>query len=101
MLFKIILKIIFWKRKYEPIEQIRVQNLIINASELHAFKTFKTLVKLIKKQTLSEVLSTIIADSDLNEIMKKRNRGLYVKIIRQRFHSNSMKCRVLGMLKCH
>ena len=31
--------------------------------------------------------------------MKKRNRGLYVKISRQRFDSNSLKCRVLGLLK--
>ena len=73
--------------------------MIINASELHAFKTIKLLVKLIKKQTLSEVFSTIIADSDLNYIMKKRNRGLYVKISRQSFDINSLKCRVLGMLK--
>ena len=48
---------------------------------------------------LSEVSSTIIADSDFNEIMKKRNRGLYVKISRQRLYSNSLKCRVLVMLK--
>ena len=48
MLIKRILKIIFWKRKYESIEQIRVQNLISNASELHAFEIFKILVKLIK-----------------------------------------------------
>ena len=33
-----------------------------------------------KKQMLSEVFSTIIADSDLNEIMNKRNCGLYVKV---------------------
>ena len=31
--------------------------------------------------------------------MKKRNRGQSVKISRQRFDSNSLKCRVLGMLK--
>ena len=55
MLIKRILKIIFWKRKYESIEQIRVQNLISSASELHAFEIFKIIVKLIKKQTLSEV----------------------------------------------
>ena len=99
MLTKIILKIIFWERKYESIEQIRVKNLISNAPELHALEIVKLLVKLIKKQTLSEIFSTIIADSDLNEIMKKRNPGLYVKISRQRFDSNSLKCRVLGMLK--
>ena len=99
LLIKRILKIIFWKRKYESIERIRVHNLISNASELHAFEIFKLLVKLIKKQPLSEVFSTIIADSDLNDIMKKRNRGQFVKISRQRFDSNSLKCRVLGMLK--
>ena len=53
----------------------------------------------MKKQTLSEVFSTIIADSDLNEIMKKRNHGMYVKISRQRLDSNSLKSRVLGLLK--
>ena len=99
MLNKRILRITFWKRKYESIERIHVQNLISKASELHAFGIFKWIVKLIKKQTLSEVFSTIIADSDLNEIKKKRNLGLYVKISRQRFNSNSLKCRVLGMLK--
>ena len=99
MLIKRILEISFWKRKYESIEQIRVQNLISNTSELHVFKIFKLIVKLMKKQTLSEVFSTIIADSALNEIMKKRNSGLYVKISRQRVDSNSLKCRVFGMLK--
>ena len=34
----------FWKHKYESIEQIRVQNLISNASELHAFEISKLLV---------------------------------------------------------
>ena len=72
--------------------------MISNVSELHVFEIFKLLVKLIKKQTLSE-FSTIIADSDLNEIMKKRNRGLNVKICRQRFDSNSLKCSVHGILK--
>ena len=43
MLIKRILKIIFWKRKYESIEQIRVQKLISNASEIHAFEIFKYL----------------------------------------------------------
>ena len=99
LLIKRILKIIFWKRKYESIERIRVYNLISNASELHAFEKFKLLVILIKKQPLSEIFSTIIADSYLNDIMKKRNRGQFVKISRQRFDSNSLKCRVLGMLK--
>ena len=32
MLIKRILKIVFWKRKYESVEQIRVQSLISNAS---------------------------------------------------------------------
>ena len=52
---KRILKKIFWNRKYESMEQIRVQNLISNASELHAFEIFKLIVKLKKKQTLSEI----------------------------------------------
>ena len=99
LLIKRILKIIFWKRKNESIEHIRVQNLISNASDLHAFEIFKLLVKLMKQQTLSEVLSTIIAYSEHNEIMKKRNLGMYVKNSRQRFDSNSLKCRVFGMLK--
>ena len=43
--------------------------------------------------------SNIIADSDLDDIMKKRNRGQFVKISRQRFDSNSLKCRVLRMLR--
>ena len=38
LLIKRILKKIFWKRKYESIERIRVHNLISNASELHAFE---------------------------------------------------------------
>ena len=99
LLIKRILKIFFWKRKYESIERIRVHYLISNASELYAFEIFKPLVKLIKKQPLSEVFSTIIVDSDLNDIMKKRNRGQFVKISRQRFDSSSLKGRVLGKLK--
>ena len=91
LLIKRILKIIFWRRKYESIERIRVHNLISNASELRVFEIFKLLVKLIKKQPLSEVFSTIIADSDLNDIMKKSNRGQFVKISRQKFDSNSLK----------
>ena len=91
LLIKRILQIIF--------ERKRVHNLISNASEMHAFEIFKLPVKLIKKQLLSEVFSTIIADSDLNDIMKKRNLGQFVKISRQRFNSNSLKSSVLGMLK--
>ena len=71
MLIKSILKIIFWKCKYESIELIRIQNLISNASELHAFEIFTVLLKLLKKQPLSDVFSTIIVDSVINEIMKK------------------------------
>ena len=41
----------------------------------------------------------MIADSDLNDIMKKRNRGEYEKNGRQTLICNSLKFRVLVMLK--
>ena len=43
----------------------------------------------MKNQQLSEDFSTIIADSDPIEIMKKRNRGQYIQSGRQQFDCNS------------
>ena len=69
-----------------------------NASELHAFEIFKLQVKLINNQQLSEAFSTKIADSDLNEMMKEKSWTVCTNL-QTRSDSNSLKCRVLVMLK--
>ena len=87
------------QNKHESIEKIRVKNSISNDSELHAFEIFKLIVTITKNQPISEVFSSIIADSDPNAIMRKRNCAQYVQAGRQRLDSNSLNCKVLVMLK--
>ena len=73
------IKSIFWKHKHDSIEQTEVNNLIIIAAALHRFNVFKLQKQLRKNQPLGENFSTVIADSDLNELKKKKNRDRMFK----------------------
>ena len=63
-----LLRIIFFKKKFESTTKIREENNIYSTQELHIYELLKLLIKVIRKECNVEQLKKAIAEKELIEI---------------------------------
>ena len=73
-----LLRIIFFKRKFESTTKIREENNIYSTQELHIYELLKLLIKVLRKECNVEKLQEAIEEKELIKIdgMRKTKKQL-------------------------
>ena len=69
---KRLLKIIFFKRRNESIEELRQKRKIYFVKELHIYELLKLLCKVLRKECISTIVQKAVTEKNLNTILNKR-----------------------------
>ena len=69
---KRLLKIIFFKRRNESIEELRQKRKIYFVKELHIYELLKLLCKVLRKECISTIVQEAVTEKNLNTILNKR-----------------------------